>query len=146
MGWQFNHSNQDDTANNELDVVCTQGAASLFISAKHRSLSHFDNSDFLNQICYEVSLLAADRFGVNAIPVLAAPLVPMFEGDTGIPSKYMKQAVRRGVCLLGRECFETDRVAQCLSNIIDRKKLVDLTKLNCPANQQHDLPTVCGAS
>lgn len=121
MGWKFNHSNQDDSANNELDVVCTRGVASLFISAKHRSLSHFDNSGYLNQVCYEVSLLA-NRFGVNAIPVLAAPLVPMFDGDTGLQSKYMKQAVRRGVCLLGRECFETDRVAQCLSNIMERKK------------------------
>lgn len=121
MGWKFNHSAQDDSATNELDVVCTRGTASLFISAKHRSLIHFDNSDFLNQVCYEVSLLA-DRFGVNAVPVLAAPLVPMFEGDTGIPSKYMKHAIRRGVCLLGKECFETDRVAQCLSSIMDRKK------------------------
>lgn len=121
MGWQFNHSAQDDAANNELDVVCTRGAASLFISAKHRALSCFDNSDFLNQVCYEVSLLA-DRFGVNAIPVLAAPLVPMFDGDTGVQSKYMKQAARRGVCLLGKECFETDRVAQCLSSIMERKK------------------------
>lgn len=121
MGWHFNHSDQDDTANNELDVVCTRGASSLFLSAKHRSLSQFDSSDFMNQVCYEVSLLA-DRFGVNAIPVLAAPLVPMFDGDTGVQSKYMKQAARRGVCLLGRECFETDRVAQCLSNIMDRKK------------------------
>ena len=121
MGWKFNHSLQDDAANNELDVVCTQGTASLFITAKHRPLSQFENSGFMNQVCYEVSLLA-DRFGVNAIPVLAAPMVPMFEGDTGIPSKYMKQAIRRGVCLLGRECFEADQVAQCLSNIIDRKK------------------------
>lgn len=121
MGWNFNHSNQDDSANNELDVVCTRGAASLFISAKHRSLTHFDNSGYLNHVCYEVSLLA-DRFGVNAVPVLAAPLIPMFDGDTGVQSKYMKQAARRGVCLLGKECFETDRVAQCLSNIMDRKK------------------------
>ena len=34
---------------------------------------------------YEVSLLA-DRFGADAIPVLAAPLVPMFDGDTEVPS------------------------------------------------------------
>ena len=121
MGWRFNHSDQEDAAINELDVVCTRDASSLFISAKHVALSRFESEGFLNQVCYEVSLLA-DRFGVNAIPVLAAPLVPMFEGDTGELSKYMKQAARRGVCLLGRECFESDRVAQCLSNIVDRKK------------------------
>ncbi len=121
MGWRFNHSDQDDAAINELDVVCTRGASSMFISAKHVALSRFDSDGFLNQVCYEVSLLA-DRFGVNAIPVLAAPLVPMFDGDTGVQSKYMKQAARRGICLLGRECFETDQVAQCLSSIMDRKK------------------------
>lgn len=58
---------------------------------------------------YEVSLLA-DRFGANAIPVLEVPLVPMFDGDTGVQSKYMKQAIRRGVCFWAKNALKQTRL------------------------------------
>lgn len=114
MSWLFFHNSDEESAKNELDVICTKGTTSLFISAKDVSLNTIDSKNFLNYVCYEVSLLA-DRFGINARTVLAAPKVPQFDGRE--PSRLVKKAWKRGVYLLGDACFADGNLGKVLDNI-----------------------------
>lgn len=123
MGWQFLHSSGDGSARNEIDVICTKGMTSLFISAKMLGLSQLVGkraNNHLNYILYEISLLA-DRFGLHAKPVLAAPAVEQFQTnpETGLRelSNTVKAALTRGVYLLGKECFQQDAIGQILDRI-----------------------------
>lgn len=113
VSWSFFHSNGEDAAENELDVICTKGTSSLFISAKYVNIETFKDSSFLNHVCYEVSGLAKD-FGIRATRVLAAPRVPQFEN--GKLGHYVQRALSRGVYLLGDVCFE----GKNLSRVLDR--------------------------
>ena len=113
VSWSFFHSNGEDAAENELDVICTKGTSSLFISAKYVNIETFKDSSFLNHVCYEVSGLA-DTFGIRATRVLAAPRVPQFEN--GKLGHYVQRALSRGVYLLGDVCFE----GKNLSRVLDR--------------------------
>lgn len=113
VSWSFFHSNGEDAAENELDVICTKGTSSLFISAKNVNIETFKDSSFLNNVCYEVSGLA-DTFGIHATRVLAAPRVKQFEN--GKLGHYVQRARSRGVYLLGDICFE----GKNLSRVLDR--------------------------
>lgn len=116
MSWKFYHSEDADSAHNEVDVICTKGTTSLFISAKNVKLDTFKRtSNYLNYVCYEVSVLAS-RFGINAKTVLAAPNVPQFD-DNGNRSQRVKHAMSRGVYLLGDKCFEPGCLGKVLDNI-----------------------------
>ncbi len=109
MGWHFRHS-AGDSADNEIDVICTKENVSLFISAKLRNRERLTKDNTFNYIIYEVSLLA-NRFGINAKPILVAPFIDQFE--TGMSIRYSKEvelAKRRGVYLLGREFFLQENV------------------------------------
>lgn len=121
MGWSFMHSPETDSADNEIDVICTKGMTSLFISAKMRSESVLTGGNSLNYILYEISLLAK-QFGINAKPVLATPFLPQFQNNTDGSvsfSKEVKQALKRGVYLLGDICFQSGMLGQVLDNIAD---------------------------
>ncbi len=125
MGWKFLHSSAENSAENELDVICTRGTSSLFISAKMVSASVLKTNNKLNYIFYEVSLLA-DRFGVNAKPVLAAPQLPQFaedeQGNRTFSSDVLN-ALKRGVYLLGTECFRDEAaLGRVLDNIMDGRE------------------------
>lgn len=115
LSWEFFHNAEAGAAQNELDVICTKGNASLFISAKNVGWQTIKKSDFRNSACYEVSVLA-DRFGLNARKVLAAPSVPQFEN--GKRSDIVRHAMGRGVYLLGRECFKPGKIGKVLDNIV----------------------------
>lgn len=119
MSWLFYHNDEDDSASNEVDVICTRGTTSLFISAKNVKKDSFRKNNFLNYVCYEVSLLA-DRFGINAKRVLAAPAVKYSEAQG---KRHVEQAQSRGVYLLYDECFESSsRLGQILRNIADGRE------------------------
>ena len=117
MSWQFWHDWEDeDSAQNEVDVICTRDTGSLFISAKFVSMDTIKSNGFINHVCYEVCEVA-DHFGLNAKKLLAAPNVPQYDKKTGELSRYVKHAMSRGVYLLGDVCFEKDRLGQVLENI-----------------------------
>ena len=122
MGLIFLHSDEAGSAMNELDVLCTKGFSSLFISAKLRGQKFFEEN--LNYVVYEISLLA-EKFGINPKAVLAAPALDQFRMTaTGevLYSVPVENALRRGVYLLGRECFTSCQIlGKVLSNIMDGK-------------------------
>lgn len=121
MGWSFRHSSASNAANNEIDVICTKGATSLFISAKFRKKEKFEEGDSikpLNNMLYEILQLSV--FGMNTRVALAAPFLPMFEN--GSFSKYMKAAQRRGVYLIGEECFAQGKLAKVLDAVADGRE------------------------
>lgn len=122
MSWQFAHSWEDNaSAQNEVDVICTRDTGSLFISAKFVSEDTINTNGFVNHVCYEVCEVA-DHFGLNAKKLLAAPNVPQYDKKTGELSRYVKHAMSRGVYLLGDVCFEKDRLGQVLENIAAGKQ------------------------
>ena len=122
MGFTFLHSDEAGSAMNELDVLCTKGFSSLFISAKLRGQKFFEEN--LNYVVYEISLLA-EKFGINPKTVLAAPALDQFRmTSTGevLYSVPVENALRRGVYLLGREAFTDSQIlGKVLSNIMDGK-------------------------
>ena len=122
MGLTFLHSNETGSAMNELDVLCTKGLSSLFISAKLRGQKFFEEN--LNYVVYEISLLA-EKFGINPKAVLAAPALDQFRMDSTGEVLYnisVENALRRGVYLLGRECFtDSKTLGEILNNIMDGK-------------------------
>lgn len=115
VSWSFFHSAGENAAENELDIICTKGTSSLFISAKNVNKGTFKDPSFLNNVCYEVSGLA-DTFGIHATRVLAAPIVPQFEND-GKLGHYVQRALSRGVYLLGDKCFEDGNLSRVLDRI-----------------------------
>lgn len=119
MSWMFSHSDDTNAAKNELDVICTAKNTSLFISAKNVTMHTIKTGNFLNYVCYEVSVLA-NRFGINAKTVLAAPNVPQF--DSGRRSDKVLHAMSRGVYLLGDACFTSGRLGEVLDNIAQGKE------------------------
>lgn len=123
MGWHFQHSAAEDSADNELDIICTKGISSLFISAKNVAAKKVsDDANYLKYVIYEISLLA-DRFGINAKPALAMPDVDQFQFNDKTQewefSKEVKSAYSRGVYLLGKECFKGDVLGEVLDRIAD---------------------------
>lgn len=123
LSWQFWHDWDDrDSAQNEVDVICSRDMGSLFISAKFVSMDTIESNGFINHVCYEVCEVA-DHFGLNAKKILAAPNVPQFDPEQPTElSRYVKHAMSRGVYLLGDVCFEGDRLGQVLENIAADKE------------------------
>jgi hypothetical protein len=122
MGWHFRHTASKDSPDNEIDIVCTKGTSSLFISAKNGTQRR--NIYNLNYIIYEIKLLA-DRFGLNAQAALAMPEIEQFQFNDKTNewefSKEVKSAYSRGVYLLGKECFRNDNLGKVLDRISDRR-------------------------
>lgn len=121
LGWKFLHTTEPDSAENEIDIICTKGFRSLFISAKMVSAQQLTYGNNLNYILYEISLLA-NRFGINATPVLVAPALKQFRenpqsGQREL-SSVVKTALRRGVYLIGEECIQQELLGQTLDKII----------------------------
>lgn len=120
MGWKFLHTSSENSAENELDVICVKGVSALFISAKMVSAASLKTK--LNYVLYEISILT-DRFGVNAVPVLAAPRISRYEtDDQGVRklSNEARSALKRGVFLLGAEYFQSSAVlGKTLDQIMD---------------------------
>lgn len=135
MGWHFLHKTTEDSAENELDIICTKGISSLFISAKNgykKELKTVPN--YLNYVIYEISLLS-DRFGINAKAALAIPEVNQFCPNEITHelefSPEVRAAYRRGVYLLGKECFEDNVLGEVLDRIVDgRDDWCDFLKKN----------------
>lgn len=122
MGYEFAHSSAIDSAQNEIDIICTKGNSSLFISAK--MVTQKKLKDKFNYVLYEIILLA-DRFGLNAKPVLAAPVYDQFDFDkktnSYVLSSKVQSALQRGVYLLGEECFTSGHLGEILDNIAEGK-------------------------
>ena len=123
MGWHFRHTAAENSADNELDIICTRGISSLFISAKNVSQKKItEDANYLKYVIYEISLLA-DRFGINAKPALAMPEIDQFQFNDQKQqwefSKEVKSAYSRGVYLLGKECFKSDVLGEVLDRIAD---------------------------
>ena len=119
MGFEFFHDRSIEAASNEIDVICTKGTTSLFISAKLRSPQFF--TDNLKYVLYEISLLA-EKFGTTATKaVLVAPSIDQFQEGDFDEVKYsspVSNALRRNVYLLGRECVKDSvTLRQVLTNI-----------------------------
>lgn len=120
-GISFLHNTSENSAENEIDVICTKGLSSLFISAKFtRTLT-----EKFNYVLYEISLLS-EHFGINAKPVLVASCFHQFETDesTGkkIYSHEVRLALRRGVYLVGQECLRKNVLGQVLENILEDRE------------------------
>lgn len=120
-GISFLHRADKDSPENEIDVICTKGLSSLFISAKFtRTLT-----EKFNYVLYEISLLA-EHFGINAKPVLVASCFSQFETDpnTGakIHSREVRHALRRGVYVVGQECLRENVLGRVLQNIADGRE------------------------
>lgn len=114
MSWTFRHSDRTGAPKNEIDVICI-GKTTLFISAKNVSKKSLEKSEKRNYIYYEISWLS-DRFGgPRCRPILAAPNLAQFEN--GQRNKIVKQAMERGVYLLGDACFEDGKLIDVLTNI-----------------------------
>lgn len=117
-GYSFFHGEVNNSAENELDIICIKGYSSVFVSAK--MVDKLENS-----YLYEVSYLAS-RFGLNARAVLAAPRIAMFSTDpvSGNPvlSPAASHARQRNVYLLGTECFQGGKIGAILTNIIVGKQ------------------------
>lgn len=114
VSWSFFHSARENAAENELDIICTRGTTSLFISAKNVNEETFKDSSFLNYVCYEVSELA-NAFGIHATRILAAPRLRQFEN--GKLGHYVQRARSRDVYLLGDKCFEDGNLSRVLDRI-----------------------------
>lgn len=115
MSWMFRHNDRVGAAKNEVDVICTGKNNTLFISCKNVTPASLDKNNFLNYICYEVGWLA-DRFGgTSPRTILAAPNVAQFEN--GKRSDLVEKAMKRGVYLLGSQCFEPGNLIRVLRNI-----------------------------
>lgn len=112
-GWKYFHSASENAADNELDVVCTKGSTSIFISAKF--VNSMDSKK-LNPIIYEIKN-QAEMFGMDAKSVIAMPCVRMFD-DKEI-GNLVKHSYARGVYLLGDKCFEGDNLIKVLNKIAD---------------------------
>ncbi len=126
MGWKFYHSVEEDSAQNELDIICTKGISSLFISAKTVSKNHVSSDrEYLKYIIYEISL-EAERFGINAKAALAMPEVDQFKFNKQKQewefSSEVKNAYSRGVYLIGKECFKDDALGEVLDRIADGRE------------------------
>ena len=67
--------------------------------------------------------MLADRFGINAKAVLAMPEIDQFRlNETTHRREFspeVKTAYRRGVYLLGKECFEDGVLGEVLDRIAD---------------------------
>lgn len=125
LGWKFMHSMNSDSAENEVDLICTKGLRSLFVSAKMVSAQQLTFGNNLNYILYEISLIA-QRFGINATPVLVAPALKQLndsrqDGQQEL-SNVAKLALKRGVYLLGEECIQRNLIGQTLDRIISGDK------------------------
>ncbi len=123
MGWKFAHGASADSAENEIDCICTKGSVSLFISAKMQSAKRLSESATLNPILYEIAYLAQRFGGTNAKAVLVAPSLHQFEVDPQTQKKQrsnaFKLALRRGVYLLGGECLQGDNLGHILTRIAE---------------------------
>lgn len=117
-GYSFFHGEVNNSAENELDIICIKGYSSVFVSAK--MVDKLENS-----YLYEVSYLAS-RFGFNARAVLAAPRISMFKTDSVSNNLVLtSEAIRarnRNVYLLGTECFQKGRIGAILNNIVIGKQ------------------------
>ena len=123
MGFEFFHDHSIDSASNEIDVICTKGTTSLFISAKLRSAEFLTNN--LKYLLYEISLLIK-KFGTTATKaVLVAPSINQFEEGYFGEVQYnslVSNALRRNVYLLGHECVrDSITLRQVLANIMAGK-------------------------
>lgn len=120
-GISFLHNTSENSAENEIDVICTKGLSSLFISAKFtRTLT-----EKFNYVLYEISLLS-EHFGINAKPVLVASCFHQFETDEGTGKKAysheVRLALRRGVYLVGQECLRENVLGPVLENILEGRE------------------------
>lgn len=123
IGFKYQHSTAENSPNNEIDVICTRGARSLFISCKHVSPSKLADKNLLNYFGYEIRL-QAELFGVNAKPVLVVPSINQFsqtEANLEL-SKEVRNAMSRGVYLIGKECLVDNKLGKVLENIIADKE------------------------
>lgn len=115
MSWFFRHGEAPTSAKNEIDVICTHKNAALFISAKHVNENSFD-SEFLQKACMQVHWLAHRFGGPNPKPILAAPVVQVYD-EKGRMDVRIQRARDWGVYLLGSECFEKGRLPLILDAI-----------------------------
>lgn len=120
-GISFLHNTSENSAENEIDVICTKGLSSLFISAKFtRALT-----EKFNYVLYEISLLS-EHFGINAKPVLVASCFHQFETDESTGKKNysheVRHALRRGVYVVGQECLRENVLGQVLENILEGRE------------------------
>lgn len=126
MGWKFAHSSGADSAENEIDVICTKGTAALFISAKMLAPQQLSTNTALNHILYEIAYLAQRFGGTNAKAVLVAPSLRQFDIDPQTNEKRysnaVKLALRRGVYLLGGECLQEDNLGRILTRIAEGRE------------------------
>lgn len=120
MSVEYSFSNFDEEGNNEIDVICTDDANSMFISCK--DLIEYSLQSKFNYILYEISL-EAEKYGINPKTCLAAPQVNIFDDNEEKKlSGLFLQAKRRGVYLIGKECFKNpDTLGKVLRNIMDGK-------------------------
>lgn len=119
MSWFFKHTDEANSAKNELDILCSRNNTSLFISAKHVGKNTFD-AEFLQSTCMQVSWLASHFGGSNPKAILAAPVVAQFTKDGKI-SPEVRRAADWGVYLLGDACFRGGNLPRVLDNISQGK-------------------------
>ena len=116
IGWTFLHNAGADAPKNEIDIICTKGLQSLFISVKMASYGPYETHKkyFFNEI-----VLHAQRFGINAIPVFVTSTIAQSVERNGrkVLSNDAEIALKQGVYLVGRECVQKNKVGKMLERI-----------------------------
>lgn len=120
-GLYFRHAVGSEMRN-EIDVICTGGGGSLFVSVKDRNETALaaNDLDYLNMIAYEIRY-EAEHFGLNGKAVLAAPALPIYtlsQNGTCVLSAYAKKCRSRGVYLCGKECFQSGMLGRSLTAVL----------------------------
>ncbi len=104
---------------NEVDMVCTKGLKTYFISCKQSDV----RKEFLTEVKYY-----ADYFGVDATAIILCSHYTTREDSAYLPQSFINRSKSMGVYFLGRslvgdtpEDINSGKLAKVIQNIVDEK-------------------------
>ncbi len=104
---------------NEVDMVCTKGLKTYFISCKQSDV----RKEFLTEVKYY-----ADYFGVDATAIILCSHYTTREDSAYLPQSFINRSKSMGVYFVGRslvgdtpEDINSGKLAKVIQNIVDEK-------------------------
>lgn len=104
---------------NEVDMVCTKGLKTFFISCKQSDV----RKEFLTEVKYY-----ADYFGVDATAIILCSHYTTREDSAYLPQSFINRSKSMGVYFVGRslvgdtpEDINSGKLARIIQNIVDEK-------------------------